>query len=37
MVWNALDANGVRVTSAIYFVQLNVGSFRATKKMILIR
>ncbi len=36
-VWNGLDDNGVHVTSGIYFVQLNVGSFRATKKMILIK
>lgn len=37
MVWNGLDDNGVRVTSGLYIVQVNVGSLRATKKMILLR
>ncbi len=37
IVWNGLDASGASVTSGIYFIQSNAGSFRVTKKMTLLR
>ena len=37
IVWNGLDANGVDVSSGIYFLQLNAGSEVATEKITLLR
>jgi hypothetical protein len=37
IVWNAKGENGNRVSSGVYFMVMNAGSFHQTKKMILLK
>jgi hypothetical protein len=37
VVWNGTDANGMKVTSGVYFYRLQAGTYTYTKKMILMK
>jgi hypothetical protein len=37
VIWNGIDENGHQVSSGIYFYRITAGSYRATKKMILMK
>ena len=37
VVWNGKDSDGLQVPSGVYIYQLTAGSFKATKKMLLIQ
>jgi len=37
LVWNSSNDNGSKVTSGVYFVKMQAGSFSQTKKMVLVK
>ena len=35
--WEGIDQNGRSVTSGVYFIQIDIGSFRSIKKALLVK
>jgi flagellar hook assembly protein FlgD len=37
VLWDALDDNGAKVSTGVYFYKMKAGKYSATKKMILMK
>jgi flagellar hook assembly protein FlgD len=37
LVWNSQNDNGLKVTSGVYFIRMQAGTFSQIKKMVLVK